>query len=372
MSQLHPYGHGGDIRTAAGAAGFSPDEIMDFSANINPLGPPPGLLPFLADHLPSVTAYPDPACRRLCDAIRGRYRPQHDVVPGNGAGELIYLLMRVLPAGPVLLPAPTFTLYGKAALAAGREISYHFLQQCEGFRLDVSSFCRRIRSLRPALVVLCNPNNPTGTLLEKKDLLDVAAACRNAGACLAVDEAFLEFSPHWRELTLLTEAPDNTLILCSLTKLYAIPGLRLGFLAAPAALARALCQLRDPWSVNTLAQLAGEYVLSESAFAKETARETSRLALNLFHSLSAIPGLRPFAPAANYIFLESTSISSHTLQQRLLQKKVLVRDCGNYAGLEPRFIRVAVRRDGENDLLLRALQTVSEEVAHEVHFRSSR
>lgn len=371
VGPLHPFGHGGDLETAAEAVGLAADKILDFSANLNPLGPPAGLYAFLAESLPQITSYPDPACRRFCKAVRKRYQPAHPVVPGNGAGELIYLLMRALPPGPALLPAPTFALYAKAAQAAGREVYHHFLRQEDGFRLDTDALCRHILQIRPASVILCNPNNPTGVRVTRNEILCVARTCAKTGTVLVVDEAFLEFCPDWHERTMLRQTPDNVAVLCSLTKLFAIPGLRLGFLAAPPSIADNVQRARDPWSVNMLAQLAGEFVLRDESYVGRTVEATAGLSRELSAALAAVPGLVVYPPAANYIFLQSKTLLSHVLQYELLKLGVLIRDCGNYAGLGPEFFRVAVRLPQENRVLVDALKTVLEG-SDEVHLGSPR
>ena len=355
--KLHPFGHGGDIRTAVEAAGISTAGLLDFSANINPLGLPTGLIKYLQDKLPEITSYPDPACRKLLEAIINRYQPSGTVLPGNGAGELIYLLMRALPSGPVLVWAPTFILYEKAALAAGRRMINHTLQHERNFQPDVSAFCRQILTAKPALTFLCNPNNPTGTILNRQDVLTVAEACVQAGSTLVVDEAFLEFCPDWQERTMLQQS-GNIFVLCSLTKLYAIPGLRLGFVTGPPSVISQMGSLRDPWSVNVLAQHAGEYVLQDRKFATDSANTVTRLARELFGQLQQIPDLLVYPPAANYIFIESKRMTSAQLQWELLQEKIVIRDCSNYRGLDQRFIRVAVRTESENKALVTAFQKI--------------
>ncbi|MBS3983190.1 MAG: threonine-phosphate decarboxylase [Dethiobacter sp.] len=357
-SKLHPFGHGGDLQTAAEQAGLTAEELLDFSASINPLGPPAGLYDFLRAQLPKLTAYPDPACRKLVSAISSRYQLKHSLVVGNGAGELIYLVMRSLPAGKVLIPVPTFALYEQGAQAASRKASYYFLQECDNFELNVPAFCDAVSRVRPALTVLCNPNNPTGTLLSREEILTVAATCAEHGGYLLLDEAFLEFCPDWPYRSMLVNTPPNVLVLCSMTKMYAIPGLRLGFLAAPAEIADATKQLHDPWSVNTLAQLAGEYVLGNHDFIRYTAEQVSRLAQKLACQLNSFSQLRVWPPTVNYLFLEVLAMPSFMLQQQLLAEKILVRDCGNFHGLSPRYIRVAVRTEAENEALVAALKRI--------------
>lgn len=355
---LHPYGHGGDIRTAAAVCGAEAENILDFSANLNPLGPPAGLLEYLAAKLPLVAAYPDPACRGLLEAIGGLYRPAGTVVAGNGAGELIYLLPRAVPPGPVLLPVPSFILYEKAARAAGRQIIYHVSAGAGNFAPDIRALTAKIRRYKPALTMVCNPNNPTGTLMDRRDVLRLAEACAPAGGYLAVDEAFLEFVPDWSERTVLRERAENIIVLCSLTKMYAMAGLRLGFMAAPSGVADFIKELRDPWSVNTLAQLAGEFVLRSRDFASESAGATAHLAAHLAAALAAIPALRVYKPAANYILLESRTLAAKDVQERLLRAGILIRDCGNYRGLDRYFFRVAVRGAADNERLAAEMKKV--------------
>lgn len=358
--KLHPFGHGGDICTAVAAAEISTTGLLDFSANINPLGLPPGLLSHLGDRLPEIIGYPDPACRKLIEAIVNRYNPCGTVLPGNGAGELIYLLMRAVPPGPVLVMAPTFTLYEKAALAAGRRVIKHTLQYGRGFQPDVSAYCREILTAKPVFTFLCNPNNPTGTILSRSDVLAVAEACAQAGSYLAVDEAFLEFCPNWQERTMLQQSAEHIFVLCSLTKIYAMPGLRLGFITGPRQILSLMGTLRDPWSVNVLAQHAGEYVLQNREFARVSAATVTGLASEMAGQLQQNPDLLVYPPAANYIFIESKRLTSVELQWRLLQARIVIRDCSNYSGLDQRFVRVAVRTEIENNALVSALQKISD------------
>jgi threonine-phosphate decarboxylase len=356
--QLHPFGHGGDLRTAARLAGVPSHELLDFSASINPLGPPSGLFTFLSSHMSDVVDYPDPACGVLCERIRDRYGISTEIVPGNGAGELIYLVMRAIPSGPVLIPAPTFSLYEKAAKAAGREVSHHILQQCDNYTLNVASFCADITRVQPALAVLCNPNNPTGTVLDRNQVRQIADTCARTGTYLMLDEAFLEFCQDWDSRTMLGREQENIMVLYSMTKMYAIPGLRLGFLTATPKMAAAIQRLRDPWSVSTLAQLAGEYVLQDTDFVRCTVNEIQALSCEMREDIENIGGFRLWPPLVNYLFLESLHMSSHTLQYKLLQDGILIRDCGNFRGLGSTFVRIAVRTREENKRLMAVLNKI--------------
>ncbi|NLP36564.1 MAG: threonine-phosphate decarboxylase [Firmicutes bacterium] len=361
-ANLHPFGHGGDLVTAAEAYGLAAEQIIDFSANINPLGPPPGLKEYLMEHFAVIASYPDPACRSLIAAIKERYQPNHEVVTGNGAGELIYDLMRCLPAGPVLIPAPGFTLYATAAEAAGRPVIYHYLKREHDFILQVDSFGKEIKEKRPALVMICNPNNPTGAGLTRPEILAISKVCAQSGAYLVVDEAFLEFNPYWQQRTMVSSAPENVLVLCSLTKMYAIAGLRLGFLTVPAHLHKKLLDAKHPWSVNAFAQLAGQFILRDRKYVEQTVDYVNRQAGELYDALKNIPGINPFPPTANYIFLETRNLPSPDLQAALIKEKILIRDCGNYQGLNQHYARVAVRNSADNKKLIAALSAVANKI----------
>jgi threonine-phosphate decarboxylase len=349
------YGHGGDIWTASVSAGLNPEEILDFSANINPLGPPPGLFDYLTEKLPEIVRYPDPECRGLQAAICQRYNPAGDILAGNGAGELIYLLPRLIAPAPVLLTAPTFTLYEKAARAAGCEVTYYMSDHHHDFSLDMDGFCREIIRAKPGLVILCNPNNPTGTLLSRKEVLAAADACDNAGSLLAVDEAFLEFYPGHDEITMLQEQKKGVVVLRSMTKMFALPGLRLGFITGDSSLLKRLNRLRDPWSVNALAQRAGEFVLADDSFTARSSALMATTAAAFAEKLRSVPGLTVYPPSANYIFLKCTTIKVSALQQKMIGKGILLRNCSNYHGLDDSYFRVAVRGLEENERLVRAL-----------------
>jgi threonine-phosphate decarboxylase len=350
--------HGGDIISAACFAGLAAEKILDFSSSINPLGPPPGLYDFLAENLPVITRYPDPLARQLCVAIEAHYRPYADFVPGNGAAELIFLLLRALSPRTVLLPAPTFSLYERAAMSVGSPIIFHQLTAKSGFCLEHSRFCADIRKRCPELVFLCNPNNPTGELLEREQLLAIAKEVNAVGGLLVVDEAFLEFREDYRCRTLLSSSgPGNVVVLCSLTKMFAIPGLRLGFMAGPPQVINAVRAARDPWSVNALAQLAGEYVLAQKGFTEKSAAAVSVLGKALSASLSSLPWLTVYQPTVNYLFLESSAATSQELQRKLLSSGILIRDCSNFRGLDSRHLRIAVRTAEENETLTRILHS---------------
>lgn len=356
QTTLHPAGHGGDILAAAQAAGLSPESILDFSASINPFGPPPGLTEYLFDQWEKVTHYPDPSCRDFLWAVKKAYRPANPVLAGNGAAELIYLVCRLAAPGKVLLPAPTFSLYAKAAQAAGAQAEHVVFGPESGYHVNIDVLRRQVRQVRPRLVILCNPNNPTGFLHGREEVLELYRECREAGSLLMVDEAFLEFCPDHDNLTLLREKGSH-LVLRSLTKMFSLPGLRLGFISGPGELLAKMAVLRDPWSVSAIAQLAGEYVLRDKLFVLQSVKDIARLREKLAEQIAATEGFSVFPAAANYLFVQT---KWPKVQEYLLRRGILVRDCGTFLGLDSGYIRVAVRSEEENSRLLAALSAIPE------------
>ena len=231
---------------------------MDFSANINPLGPPEWFRSLISSQLSSLVHYPDPECSSLVEAIAERYRtdPQ-EIVGGNGSSELLYLLPQVLPVTKALIAVPAYIDYARAAQIAGLPVEWHHLKESAGFRLDPGQLEDQISG--GELVILGQPNNPTGLTFDPQALR--ALAGRHPETCFLIDEAFADFVEGLDSLA--RNRPSNVIVLLSFTKFYAVPGLRLGSALLTPAWARKIRELRPPWTVNTLAQQFGAAALRD-------------------------------------------------------------------------------------------------------------
>ena len=242
MTQMH----GGNITKLAEASGMPAGEILDFSANINPLGPPEWLRPLISAQVSSLVHYPDPDCTELVRAFSERFGvPAEEIVMGNGETELLHLLPRVLGKRRAVIPVPSYSDYAAAAELAGLNLEPLLLQEERGFTLDFAEIERKLTG--DEIVILGRPNNPTGTLFPASALRELAA--RRPATIFVVDEAFADFTGE--ESLLAGERPTNLIVLRSLTKFYAIPGLRLGAAVAERGIIRRLRALAPPWSVNT-------------------------------------------------------------------------------------------------------------------------
>lgn len=355
---LEQYGHGGDLLTAARLYGVENGDFLDFSANINPLGPPPGVLELLRDSLSAVTAYPDPGHRRLKSLLAETLGLDTEwITIGNGAAESMALLLLAVAPRKVGIVEPCFSEYRQLSEQFGAEVLSVRGDRTREYRAgadDISSLLEKVD-----LLFLGQPNNPNGVQYTLDDLRHLARKAESCGTVLAVDEAFIDFIPEPERQSLLPELASyrHTVLVRSMTKFYAIPGLRLGFTLAHPELAAAMTRKQVTWSVNGLALLGGEACLrSGEAYAQRTregiAAERERLRPELQQlGCQVAPG------EANFLLLGLPAPwSAQELQERLGRRGILVRSCAMYAGLEPGHIRIAVKGREDNACLLRHME----------------
>ena len=352
--------HGGIRPAELRALGLNPAEVLDFSASVSPLGPPAGL--WAALQQVDLTAYPDPECLELREAISRHTGAALDsIVVGNGSTELIHLLaaayLRPAAAGggpAALLLTPTYGEYAGACAWAGAELLTLAAQRERGFAWDLAAAAEIIQSRRPALVFLCNPNNPTGIYLSRGETAALAAAVAQAGGLLVVDEAYVNFvAEAWDALALLREMGDNLVILRSMTKDYALTGLRLGYaLAAPMVTAQLAARQPD-WSVNSLAQAAGLVALADGDYLPQARAAVAAAKDYLTGELTAL-GYGVMPSATNFLLVSVGDGAA--LRERLRRRGLFVRDGASF-GL-PDCIRIGVRPLADCQRLAAALGAV--------------
>jgi adenosylcobyric acid synthase len=347
--------HGGNIKRIAKAAGLPEAEIIDFSANINPLGPPEWLRPLVSAAFASLAHYPDPGCEGLHDAVKARYGiPEEETVVGNGSSEILYWLPRALKAKRAVIPVPAYADYETASHLAGLVVEKIILKEENGFLPDMEAIAKALRG--DEIVFLGHPNNPTGLICDADAVRGIAR--KNPSTVFVIDEAFSDFVDGFDSFK-INRAP-NIVVLYSLTKFYAIPGLRLGLTFADRSIAARIKEVMPPWSVNRLAQLAGEKALSDSDYDHRTRDCVRRGRDWLCGKLHSIPCLKPVPGRANFLLvrIERTDISAPLLAEKLLPHGIAIRLCGNFDGLDDRYFRVAVRTEEENEKLYDALCAV--------------
>lgn len=344
--------HGGHIRSLAGLAGCAVEELLDFSANINPLGPPDCLQPVILRHIGGVVHYPDPCCLALREAIAASFSllPEQ-VVCGNGSTELLYALPRALGIPHAVIPVPAYIDYAAAAARAGMKITTFPLNADQGFSVDWPEVEQKLTGTE--MVIVGQPGNPSGVMVDPAALL--AVADRHSSTFFVVDEAFADFGADYQ--TLAAHGRPNIIVLRSMTKFYAIPGLRLGYALGPTPIVDRIFSNLPPWSVGHLVQAAGIAVLNDRAYAEKTRTEVAQLRENLHHELSNLRAFTVFPSAANYLLarVEKQPFDARQLARKLLTHRIAIRVCDNYEGLDQRYFRVAVRTARENRQLLNTL-----------------
>lgn len=344
---MKQYIHGGDI--------YRHPHVLDFSANINPLGTPEAVIRAAQESMTRAAHYPDAHQEKLKRALSEYEKvPEEWLICGNGAAELIFVLVQAVRPKKALIPAPTFAEYEQALRGVDCEVSYELLKEETGFRLGEEILNRLTEDLD--IIFLCNPNNPTGLLTDEGLLEKIADVCEQRDILLVIDECFLDFVEGQERLTLKRKLKDGRklFILKAFTKRYAMAGLRLGYgISADAELLDAMAQRLQPWNVSIPAQEAGVAALGENAYVEKAKKIVKQEKGYLIRELRKL-GYQVYDSCANYIFFKGES----DLHKKLLQEQVMIRDCSNYPGLTGGYYRIAVRLHQENERLLEAIRKV--------------
>lgn len=354
--------HGGNIYAAARELHCSPSAILDFSASINPLGMSSKAVQAVHERLGLATHYPDPDCYELKKAIGLRFGIDPACVCiGNGSTELIYQAPKVLGLRRALIIGPTFSEYAAAMETAGGSYRRLLGTPEEGYRLRTDAVLAALEGGYDC-VFLCNPNNPTGQVWRKAEVLEIWQKIHDLGISLIVDEAFIDYVETESILPDASSRP-GLLVLRSFTKFYGMPGLRAGYLVGEPLVIRRNEAKRLPWSVNVLVQAAATASLEDQAYAFQSRKlveeERPRLATAL-HKL----GFAPSPSSANFLFVQMpVSLDSTAITLAARREGVLIRDCSSFEGIGQNWIRVAVRTAAEHERLLHALDQARTTVA---------
>lgn len=349
---MSDYSHGGGIHQAAAELQRPVTDLLDFSASINPLGMPPTVRAAAAAALDEVVHYPEIHAESLVAALARHHHldPRH-FLPGNGSTPLFALFVRTMRPRHALIVRPAFSEYQRALAMAGTEIDVFDLTPEQDFILDVAQLLQQIRPTTD-LLLLANPGNPSGARIAAATLLTLAQALREQGV-VAVDEAFIDFCPDASILQAVATQP-NLYIFRSLTKFYAIPGLRIGYLAGPIIGIARLQKASEPWALSTVAIAAAKAALTATTYDEESRQLIPQLREELAARLRHL-GLHVYPSAANYLLVRLKEARADELVAALRQQGILLRSCSNFPPLDARYLRVAVRTATENARLIAAL-----------------
>ncbi len=352
-----PYADPAPLFRHGGAPATDRGPLLDFSVNVNPLGPPRSVLQALRRELPAIARYPDAACQELTQRLAHEHGVEPaQVVIGNGSNELIHALPRACRPRRAAIAEPTYTEYLRASLLAGAEV-VHWLADGAAFEFE---------PFDPGgaeLVWLCNPNNPTGGLWPPAERLAAWIGSQPRTRFL-VDEAFMPLCPAEGQHSLVPQLNTlpNLIVLRSLTKVYALPGLRLGYALASADVAHHLRAQLVPWSVNVLAQVAGLAALDDSAFQARTRRWLLAESGMFPSALTACSAQLDALPSSTtFVLLRLRNCLTATLVDHLARRGITIRDASNFVGLNDRYVRLALRTARDNQRLIVALRDALQE-----------
>lgn len=347
-------------------------EILDYSSNINPLGIPGSLKKLIFENINILERYPDPEYVELRKKIAEKNEVNiENIIVGNGATEIIFLFIKALNPKKILIISPTFSEYERA-LAASKinkndiEINYFKLDEKEDFNLNIENLTKELDK-NYNLVILCNPNNPTGKFLEISKIEKILKKCNEMETKLFIDEAFIEFVESWKEKTAIKikENKKNLFIIRAFTKFFAIPGLRLGYgICFDDGIIKKMLEKKEPWSVNNFADIAGIALLDDIEYIKNTENWIKEEKKYMFEKLSEISGIEAYKTDVNFILIKiknelfEKGLNVKKVRESMMEKGILIRDASNFIFLDERYFRLAIKDRKNNDRVLENLKEV--------------
>ena len=356
-SSVHPIHveHGGKVYEAARRWGIEPHQVLDFSANINPLGPPQTVLSAIENALTptSLRVYPD--TNAFLSAIVNKHLLMPDeIVVGSGAASLIFAVIHALWPKRVLMLEPAFVEYLQASAAVNAQVTTALLTEASGFTPDFASLVHAVKARQFDLVIVNSPHNPTGALYPRDAVLSLIDAAEEHNTAVLLDEAFIDYAAQ-ESLVSLAPTKSHLIVLRSLTKFYATPGIRIGYAVTNAKLAAKIKGQIDPWSVSTVALEVGCAALAEVEFSMESCR-LNTIAREEFASALRGIGLEVLPSAANFLLAKLPHGSGGDLQSWLDSERILIRKCDSFHGLSDEFVRLAVRFASDNNRLVSLIE----------------
>ena len=367
-------------------------KILDYSSNINPYGIPESLKKRITENLEILERYPDP------DYIELRQKLVHlnkvdisNIILGNGATEIIFLFMKVINPKKILIVSPTFGEYERAVKATERvedssilgdsnkkkydeksfgkqkiEIEHFELKENDDFKLNIDNLKNELAK-KYDLLIICNPNNPTGKFLKLDETEEILKECNKYNTKLFIDEAFIDFLEDGMKESIINakENKQNLFVTRAFTKFFAIPGLRLGYgIYFDKKLEKGISEKKEPWSVNNIAEMAGLTVLDDTEYIEKTLKWITEEKTYVYEKLNEINGIKPYKTEVNFITVKideklfSEGLNVKILREKMLEQGILIRDASNFKFLDERFFRLAIKNRKNNDRVIETLKKI--------------
>ncbi len=352
--------HGSDLEMIEKVYGIKKEDIISYSANVNPLGISPKLKSTLSSQIDAIMSYPDREYTQLRNKIAEYVQTDaSNIIVGNGSTELISLFIQIKHPQKALIIGPTYSEYEREVSLGGGTTRYYRLDEENDFKLNLQHLEEDLTS-DIDLLVICNPNNPTSTAITRNDMRKILDICKQKGIFVMVDETYVEFAENTDYITSapLTGYYNNIIILRGISKFFAAPGLRLGYaICGNVDLLKEINQRKNPWTINSLAAIAGEIMFSDSEYIENTRKLISTERARICDILSNCANVKYFEPTANFILIKilKKDVTSMDLFEAAIRKGLMIRDCSTFPFLDNKFIRFCFMDPKANDALLEIL-----------------
>ena len=353
--------HGSDLEKIEKVFGIKKEDIVSYSANVNPLGISHKLREVLSQHLDAITRYPNREYTKLRQCIANYTGAQmENIIMGNGSTELISLFIQTNHPKKAMILGPTYSEYERDINLGGGTCIYFPLKEENDFRMDVNALCQQLDDDLD-LLVLCNPNNPTSSAITRREMRRILDACMEHGIFVMVDETYVEFAPDEKNVTSvsLTNYYSNLIILRGTSKFFASPGLRLGYaITGNRDVAKEINTRKDPWTINSLAEIAGQIMFQDQDYIRETKELITSERARLYQELSSWNTVRIYEPQANFILMKilKEGVDAEILFEHCIRKGMMIRNCSTFPFLDSQFIRFCIMSPEDNDRLMDAFR----------------
>jgi len=354
--------HGSDLEKIELAYGISKDQILNFSSNVNPLGLSDNLKKKLQEKIELIASYPDRDYVSLRTSI-SQYTNVNleNIIVGNGSTELISLFIKSIQPKNAVIVGPTYSEYEREISLAGGLTTYYELLEENNFIIDINSL-KSLLDDNIDLLVLCNPNNPTSTAIKNGELKSLIEYCKSLNIFVMIDETYVEFVTSSNVSAVkFTNDYNNLFIIRGVSKFFAAPGIRLGYaICSNKECVSKINNLKNPWTINSLAAYAGEIMLLDEDYIDRTYELINNERNKIVYELSTIPTIKFYQPEANFVLVKilEEEITSTYIFEELLKNKIMVRDASNFPFLGPKFFRFCFLNPNENDLLIEHLKNI--------------
>lgn len=365
--------HGSDLEKVEQVYGIKPCDITSFAANVNPLGISYKLRTTLSERIDAITSYPDRDYTALRTSISNYiHLAKENIIVGNGSTELISLFIQITAPKKALLVTPTYSEYERELALQGGTLDYFPLSEEDGFTLHPEKLEQELKKGYD-LLILCNPNNPTSTAITTDSMREILTCCKKVASQLSseyghkhplnviVDETYVEFAPEIEKVTAipLVNEFDNLVVLRGVSKFFAAPGLRLGYASTSSKhLLKEINERKNPWTINTLAAIAGEIMFSDEEYIKNTKEFISSERTRVCNALRQNPTLKVYEPVANFVLVRilKPGMTAAMLFEACIKKGLMIRDCVTFPGLDETYFRICFMSKEKNDELLEVIE----------------